>query len=171
MMGLGWRKVFLTTHVTSSVGWLGSVGVFLALAVVGLESQDLDAARSAYIAMEAAAWYVIVPFAVASLATGLVVSLGGPWGLFRHYWVLIKLAISLVSTSVLLLHLRPIGFMAEAAATLSVDDLRAERLQLVVASAGGIVALLVAQVLSIYKPRGLTPYGWRMEREERGRPR
>ena len=36
----GVRKFTLTAHVTTSVGWLGAVVVFLALAVVGLTSQD-----------------------------------------------------------------------------------------------------------------------------------
>ena len=32
----GLRKFALTTHVTSSVGWLGAVGAFLALAIAGV---------------------------------------------------------------------------------------------------------------------------------------
>ena len=82
------RKLALTAHITSSVGWMGAVTAFLALAVA---SQDAQMARAAYLAMEVTAWWVIVPLAFASLLTGLVVSLGTPWGLFRHYWVLIKL--------------------------------------------------------------------------------
>jgi hypothetical protein len=38
----GLRKFALTTHVTSSVGWLGAVVAFLALAIVGLISQDAE---------------------------------------------------------------------------------------------------------------------------------
>lgn len=34
------RKVALTAHVASSVGWLGAVVVFLAIAVVGVTSDD-----------------------------------------------------------------------------------------------------------------------------------
>jgi hypothetical protein len=34
IMTAGWRKAALTTHVTASVGWLGSVAAFLALAIV-----------------------------------------------------------------------------------------------------------------------------------------
>jgi hypothetical protein len=43
--------------------------------------------RSAWIAMELIGWYLLVPFAFAALATGLVMALGTPRGLFRHYWV------------------------------------------------------------------------------------
>ena len=34
------RKAALTMHVTASVGWLGAVAAFLALAVVGLVGTD-----------------------------------------------------------------------------------------------------------------------------------
>ncbi len=46
------RRFALTAHVTSSVGWLGAVGAFLALAVAGLTSQDTQMVRATYLAME-----------------------------------------------------------------------------------------------------------------------
>jgi hypothetical protein len=55
--------------------------------------------------MELTGWYVIVPLAVAALLTGLVMALGTPWGLFRHYWVLISLVLTILATVVLLLHM------------------------------------------------------------------
>ena len=85
------RKLALTVHVTSSVGWLGAVMAFLALAIVGLASQNTQTVRAVYLAAVPITWYVLVPLAVASLLTGLTSSLGTPWGLFRHYWVLFKL--------------------------------------------------------------------------------
>ncbi len=88
------RKFVLTAHVTTTVGWLGAVVVFLALVVVGLTSQGAQTVRGAYLVMEPAAWWVLVPLAFASLLTGIVQSLGTTWGLFRHYWVLFKLLIT-----------------------------------------------------------------------------
>ena len=93
IMSPGVRKFALTAHVTSSVGWLGAVAAFLALAVVGLTSQDAQTVRATYLVMEPAGWVVLVPLAFASLLTGLVQSLGTTWGLSRHYWVLFKLLI------------------------------------------------------------------------------
>jgi hypothetical protein len=52
-----------TTHVTSSVGWVGAVFVFLALAVIGLTSDDEVTVRGAYLVMAPAAWFVLVPLA------------------------------------------------------------------------------------------------------------
>jgi hypothetical protein len=88
------RKVALTAHLASSVGWLGAAACFLALAVVGLTSKDAQTARATSLVMAPAAWSVLVPLSLGSLLTGLVLSLGTTWGLLRHYWVLIKLLIT-----------------------------------------------------------------------------
>ena len=165
----GVLKLSLTTHVTSSVGWLGAVAGFLSLAIVGLTSQDAQMVRAAYLAMEVIGWRVIVPLSLASLVTGLVHALGTKWGLFRHYWVLIKLLIAILATVVLLVHMQPIGNMARVAAerTPMSADLRGLRIQLVADAGAALFVLLVATALSVYKPRGLTRYGRRKRREER----
>lgn len=154
------RKFALTAHVTSSVGWLGSVAAFLVLAIAGLRSQQSETVRAAYIAMDLLAWYIIVPLCFASLITGLIQALRTPWGLLRHYWVVIKLLITVVSTIILLIHMRPIVHMAEVAADtlLTPGDMRRLRIQLVADAGAAVVALLVATTLSIYKPRGVTSY-------------
>jgi hypothetical protein len=163
------RKIALTAHVTSSVGWVGAVAGFIALAIAGVTSQDAQVARAAYLAMDVTTWSVIVPFCLASLLTGIVSSLGTEWGLFRHYWVLVKLLITIVATIALLVHTRPISYLAGVAAetTFSGADLGTLRIQLVVVSGAALVALLVANVLSVYKPRGVTPYGWRKQQKQR----
>ncbi len=163
------RKLSLTAHITSSVGWLGAVAGFLALAVAGLTSQDAQMGRAAYLAMELTASFVIVPLSLASLLTGLVQSLGTKWGLFRHYWILVKLLINILSTVVLLVHMQPITYLAGVAAetTLSSADLHGLRTQLVVSAGAALLALLVATTLAVYKPRGMTPYGRRKQHEQR----
>ena len=54
------RKFTFTTHVTTSVGWIGAVLVFLALAAIGLSSPDERTVRGAYLLMAPAAWFVLV---------------------------------------------------------------------------------------------------------------
>src|SRR5882724_11518948 len=110
------RKFALTAHVTSSVGWFGAVAGFLALAIAGLTSHDAQMVRAAYLAMELTAWFVIVPLAFASLLTGIVQSLGTRWGLFRHWWVLAKLLLTVFATVVLLLKMKLITYVAGMAA-------------------------------------------------------
>ena len=162
------RKFALAAHVTSSVGWVGAVAGYIALDVAAATSQDAQTLRSAYLAMEWIAWYVIVPLALASLLTGLIMSVGTKWGLFRHYWVLISLLLTVVATVVLLVETQTISYFADIAAdpTTSGDDLRALGNTLV-HSVGGTVVLLVILVLNVYKPRGMTRYGWRKQHERR----
>lgn len=163
------RKFALTAHVTSSVGLLGAVASFLALAVAGLASQDAQMVRAAYLAMAFTAWYVIVPLSFASLLTGLVQALGTSWGLFRHYWVLAKLLLTVLTIIVLLLQMEGISYLAGAAAetTLSSVDLLGLRRSLRFHAAGGLLVLLAATTLSVYKPQGMTRYGWRKQYERR----
>lgn len=157
------RKFALTAHVTSSVGWLGAVTSFLVLAVAGLTTQDAQMVRAAYLAMDLTAWFVIVPLTFASLLTGLVQSLGTKWGLFRHYWVLVKLLITILASIVLLVHMQPISYMAGVAAEtiLSSADLRGLQIQLVAAPGAALLVLLMLTTLAVYKPRGMTRYGRR----------
>lgn len=109
-------KVVLTSHITFSVGWLGAVAVFLALAITGITSQNIQLARASYLAMEIMSWFIIVPFCLASLLTGIVQSPGTKWGLFKHYWIVVKLILTIGATILLLLHLQPISLLAGMAA-------------------------------------------------------
>jgi hypothetical protein len=165
-MAPGLRKFALTAHVTSSVGLLGAIAAFLALAGVGLTDQKILIVRAVYPAMEMIARFVIVPLAFAALLTGLVQSLGTSWGLFRHYWVLVKLLLTVFASSVLLVKMELINYAARLAAdtTSSDADLRAAGIQLVVHAAFGLLILLVPVILSVYKPPGLTRYGWKKQR-------
>lgn len=167
--GPGARKLALTAHVASSVGWLGAVLGFLALAIAGLFADDAPTARAAYVAMRVVTWAVIVPLGFAALITGIVQSLGTAWGLVRHYWVIVKLVLTVIATALLLLHAQAVDFMAQVAADSSVVDAGYRRVQVqLVADAGAAVLLLLATTaLSIYKPRGMTAYGQRRQYVER----
>jgi len=165
MMSPALRKLALTTHVTVSVGWIGAVAAFSALALAGLISLDPQIHQVAYAAMELITWWVIVPFCLASFVSGVISSLGTEWGLFRHYWVIVKLVITVVATFGLLVHTQAISQLSRADA--SDENMSPLRIQILVAAALALLALTVANVLSIYKPRGLTPYGWRKQQEQR----
>jgi hypothetical protein len=161
------RKLALTAHVTCSVGWLGAVAGFLGLAVVGLTSQEAQTVRGVYLVMEPAAWFVLVPLAFASLLTGLIQSLGTTWGLFRHYWVLFKLLLNVVATIVLLTYMETFRSMARVAADPNADLGVVRNPSPVVHAALALLVLLVATVLAVYKPRGMTRYGQRKQHEQR----
>ena len=164
-----WRRAALTIHVAASVGWLGAVAVFLALALSGLTSDDQQVVRAVYIAMEISGWFVIVPLAGAALLSGIIQSLGTEWGLFRHYWVLIKLLLTVFATLLLVVHMQPVSRMANVAVetTIGGADHRGIRVQLAADAGAALVVSLVTTTLSVVKPRGRTPYGQRKAREQR----
>ena len=164
-MSPGLRKFALAAHLTLSVGWIGAVAAYMALDVAAATSQDEQTLRAAYLAMESIARYVIVPLAFASLLTGLVMALGTKWGLFRHYWVLFSLVLTIFSLVVLLLHMPDVSVLtdvAQEAEGASLDGLGGDLLH----PGLGLVVLLVILVLNVYKPRGMTRYGWRKQQEK-----
>ena len=150
------RKAALTAHVTSSVGWFGAVVTVLVLAVVGVTSREDHVVQAAFVAMDLLGWTVLVPFAFAALVTGVVQSLSTPWGLFRHYWVVVKLVLTAVATVVLLLHTSTLGHLAEVATQPGSSHAGMLRSPSpVLHSAAALAVLLTAAALSVYKPRGL----------------
>jgi hypothetical protein len=171
----GVRKLALTVHLTCSVGWIGAVVAYLALGAAAVTSPDVQTVRAAWIAMELTGWWAIVPLAAAALVTGLVMSLGTPWGLVRHYWVLISLALTVLCTVVLLLHMPTVSAtaamlrgmdMGQGADGAGHGGMGGDLFH----PGAGLVVLLAITGLNVYKPRGLTPYGWRKQQEERAQP-
>jgi hypothetical protein len=166
IMRPGLRKFVLTVHLSSSLGWIGAVVAYVALGVSAATSQDAQTVRAVWIAMELTGWYVIVPLALAALLTGLVMSLGTQWGLFRHYWVVITLVLTIFSTAILLLHMPTVSSMTDMvreADGVHLSGLGGDLFH----AGGGLLVLLVITVLNVYKPRGLTRYGWRKQQEQR----
>jgi hypothetical protein len=102
--------------------------------------------------------------ALLSLVTGVVQSFGSPWGLFRHHWVVVKLLITVLATAVLLLYLRTFAALADAAAdpAVGLDEVRDP--SPLVHAVLALVLLLLATVLGVVKPRGLTRVGRRAVR-------
>jgi hypothetical protein len=161
------RKMILSIHITASVGWIGGVITYLVLVFAAMNG-DSQILRASWMAMNLIGVYALVPLSLAALLTGIILSLGTQWGLFRHYWVLISLLLTLVATIVLMQHMQTVNFFAEMAA--NGENLVALRNALegeVLHGGLGLLVLLLAQVLNIYKPRGLTPYGWRKQQEIR----
>jgi hypothetical protein len=167
-MPLGLRKLALAIHLTVSIGWLGAVVAYLVLDVTVATSGDPQLVRGAWQAMGLVVASAIVPMALASLVTGLVMALGTKWGLIRHWWVLISFVLTVVATIILLSEAGVVTRTAAIGAAPTTSD--AELLALpptLPHSVGGLVVLLLVQVLNVYKPQGLTPYGWRKQEAAR----
>jgi hypothetical protein len=160
-MNYGLRKFLLITHITLAVGWIGAVAAYVILVVAAMTTDDEPTLRAAWIAMDLIGWRLIVPLALTSLLTGCVIALATPWGLFRHYWVLLSLVLTVVATGVLLLHMPAVSNLAGAAAESDAATLRAGLRGELLHAGLGLVILLAIEALNVYKPQGLTAYGRR----------
>jgi hypothetical protein len=162
------RRGLLVAHIAASVGWIGAIAASLALAVVAFVTTDPAVAAAVYRVLEPLGWAALVPFSFAALITGVIQSLVSPWGLIRHYWVLLKLVLNVFAVAVLLLYMQTLAGLARAAAG---GGAAVPSLSPVVHAAAAIVLLLIALVLSVYKPRGLTVWGYRRQVEPARRSR
>jgi hypothetical protein len=148
------RKLTLTVHVAAGVGWLGVHAVLILLAATGLTTGDETLLDAVYVTAGEVVWLVF-PFAVISLVSGVVLSVGTPWGLFRHLWVTAKLAINVamlaVSGALLSRFVEEAADRARDGVGVGVGDLGP---RILVGSTAGFVLLVVATALSVYRPRG-----------------
>jgi hypothetical protein len=166
MMSPAVRRFALSIHLTCSIGWIGAVIAYLALGIAATRTGDPATVRGTWAAMEIVGWYVLVPLSIGSWATGLVMSLGTRWGLFRYYWVLVAFLLTTVAVVVLLLHMPDVSSVADAVASAEPRDLARYGGDLFHASLA-LVLLLAIQVLNLYKPPGITRYEWRKINRDR----
>ncbi len=140
------KRIALLAHVVASAGWWGAVAAFLVLAIAGMDG-DVHATCHA---LALTGWGAIVPLATLSSLTGLWLSLGGPWGLLRHWWVVFKVVVTLPCSGLLVLHLMGLG-----------DCDRGAPFQMTIDAGLALVVMMVPLALSVYKPRGTTPWSQR----------
>jgi hypothetical protein len=154
------RKLTLTAHVTTSVGWLGAAIAYLALAVTAMRTNDVAHARASFQVLQTVAWFAILPLCLAASATGLLQALATEWGLIRHHWIIAKALLTAIGTAILLGHMPAIDSISAAAANGgSVDAAGHGPTQLVVHATGGVVLLVALAAISVFKPWGKTRFG------------
>jgi hypothetical protein len=142
------------------VSALGTDLVLLALGVAGVSGSDPG---TVYPAAYLIGSSIMAPLAIVSLATGLGLAFLTRWGVFRYWWVTIKLATTAILTVLVVLVLVPrLGAAAWAVSSrLALTD--AERLQLVITPATGSGLLIAMIVLAVFKP------SWRLPRRPAAR--
>lgn len=165
-MGPRLRQAVLATHVVSSVGWIGAVAAYLALVLAAMTSDSTETVRAAFLAMELV-YFALVPLALVALSTGLAQALGSSWGLLRHYWVVAKLALTVVAVTVMVLNLENVSSHADHVAATTGADLPGAAAHQLRHAFVGLLMLLAAALLGLYKPRGLTRRGRRRRDETR----
>ena len=102
-----WRKLLLTVHVALSVGLVGADLSVILLGITALVTGNPELVRAGYLTMDILASNMMLPLAVGALVSGVVIALSTPWGLARYYWVLVKLVLTILALTALVLVLRP----------------------------------------------------------------
>jgi hypothetical protein len=157
------RKLLIVLHAVFGIGWMGvDVALFVLLVGARTANTAIDAI-SGYTAVSRIVPIAVPPLCLGVLCTGLLLGWGTPWGVLRHWWILIKLVLSVAMTILVFGALLPaIHGMPDIRTCQTADAVR-ERLgpagvQLMFPPTVSFALLGVATVLSIFKPKGLTPW-------------
>ncbi|HEX4816445.1 MAG TPA: hypothetical protein VFV66_27205 [Nonomuraea sp.] len=154
-MGPRIRKTVLVIHIVVSVALVGEVWGLVALNTAATLTKDLELAHAAYRLMPVLVFAGGIPLSMTALVTGIVLGLGSHWGLFRYYWVTIKLVLLVAVICVGMFLFDPTG-MAAVIEGGQADGAR--QWGQVVVLGTQIVMLLVSTALSVFKPR------WKLRR-------
>ena len=167
-----WRRTVLALHVLCGVGWMGLDLGLLVLVLTGLTADDGATVAAAYTAARLVIPVVVPVLAVGMLGTGVLLGLGTKWQLTRWTWVLTKLVIGLVLTTLVFVALLPgaLSIHSDLAGTATEvrDAVGRAGQDLLYPPIVSFTALGFALVLSIWKPWGRTR--WARRRSDLGRP-
>lgn len=157
------RRLTVVVHSVASSVWLGLTAGLLALGIKAYTSGSPDVATFAYRAMDVFGDYVLVPVSLATLISGVVLSLGTPWGLIRYKWVAWKFVLTLITVGLVLFSLAP-GLSENAELAMAGAPVIDVNLIVVPTVASSAYVFMLA--LSILKPWGLTPHGRRVKKAQ-----
>ncbi|MEJ2886874.1 hypothetical protein [Actinomycetospora aeridis] len=166
-LGRRTRRVLVFVHVVVSLGWMGAGAANVVLAATALTS-PLGLAHACYVLIDRIDLWLVIPGAFGALGTGIALGLLTPWGLARHWWVLVKLVLTV---GVILFSTLAVGVWvlesieATAAGMAHPGPLAAP---LVWGGATNLVAFLLMTWASVAKPWGTTPWTRRPTRRRTG---
>jgi uncharacterized membrane protein len=148
------RKLVLTVHVIASVAWIGGSLCLAALDITGLLTDDLEVRQAAYVSAGIIGSRVTSPVSLLAFASGVLISVGTKWGLFRYWWVLI----SLIATGIMVLAvqfaLAPMLSRNAAKVLAAPDATGLEAINAAIAPCVATVVLSLVTAINVYKPWG-----------------
>ena len=157
----GWRKLVLILHIIGGVGWMGLDVGLLFLVFTGLLTDNARTAVAVYSALGIFVPPAVISLSLLMLATGLVQGLWTKWGLFRYWWVVVKLLLGMVLTGLVFVALLPVvGSLPELSGADGVSGAAVRRalgaapVQLLFPPIVSFLSLGFAMVLAVYKPWG-----------------
>lgn len=154
------RRWLLTIHLLFSAIMFGVAMVFLVLSIVAAGTEDEGILKACYASMHILAKTSVRASTIGTLVTGILLSVLTRWGLFKHYWLIAKEA--LTAPAILL---GPVGmyFWTLKAFTLTSSKgmgalqdpvFLVNREQLFIGIVLQILSLVSIFVISVFKPWG-----------------
>lgn len=153
------RRLTVVLHVLFSAAWIGLTLGILALGIRAYTSQDPGVVAFAYRAGDVFGEWLLVPVALATLITGLALSVGTQWGLVRHKWVLVKFVLTVITVLLVAFSMAP-GLSENA--DRAVAGTAVADIDMWIAPLVGTTTYAFMYVISVLKPWGLTLWGRRV---------
>jgi hypothetical protein len=154
-LGRGARRAVLVVHIVAAGAWIGLDVVMGVFVLTAMTTEDRVVRATALQGLELFAVVPLLAVGLLCLLSGVLLGLGTKYGLVRFWWVAVKLVLNVVLTSLVLLALRPGVGEAAAAGRRLLDGVSvAVADQLVFPPVVSTTALVVAVVLSVFKPWG-----------------
>ena len=101
LLGKTARKWVVLVHVLSSMLWMGSAVAMMVLTFAkGSEPSNAAELYGFCLCIKLIDDFVIIASCGLSALSGILLGWKTPWGLFRYWWVVVKLAITLVLLAV-----------------------------------------------------------------------
>jgi len=150
------RKLALLVHIAAAGAWLG-LDITLGLLVLAAATADDPVGPAAALLSTARfATWPLVTLGLLTLTSGVLLGLGTKYGLLRHWWVAVKLALNAVLVALMPLLLVPeiTRVAAEARGVLTDGGILPDVTDLAFPPTVSTTALLVAMTLSVFKPWG-----------------
>lgn len=163
------RTALLTLHIIVSVGWNGVA--FCQLVLASTAAIDPDLRHPAYELMHVIDRTLNIPLALLTLITGVVLSVKTRWGLLRHWWIVVKLSITVVAVISGGAVIRTLIVASAKHSATAAAGYPAQTVALVVCGTVMNLLFITATVLSTTKPWGRTPRGRREARALTATPR
>jgi uncharacterized membrane protein len=146
------RKLVLVLHIASVGSWLGIDVVMAVLIFTGMITDDYETKAIGFKALEIIAVWPMTISGLVCLVTGVLLAYGSKYGLTKYWWVVIKLTLNLLLTSLVLVALRPgVNEMAESAR----NGEPLNSMDMIFPPIVSPTLLMFAVVLSVFKPWGL----------------
>lgn len=157
------RKTIVVFHSVLGIGWMGVDIALFVLLLHGRSAVDAAEAAGSYRAIAVVVPAVVPALSVGVLVTGILLGWGTAWGLLRYWWVFLKLVLSMVMTVMVYVGLVPaVQAIPTVSGLATGNDVRARlgelTTQLFFPPCVSFGLLAIATVLSVFKPRWLTPW-------------